>query len=192
MEIDDSGRISRIAGKPEGAVGGGEMLHFPGIHILEPEFIQRIGPGFSDINGEHYPGLIRSGAPVFGWRTAFGWHDLGTPARFLAAAEELLGRESSAGLGNETVLTGADCEIAPSAVLRGPLELGAGCRIGECCRVEKSVLGDQVVLEDGAVVSESLLGDRVKLRPGVELHGAAAAMVDRSLAAGLRQAGSLT
>jgi NDP-sugar pyrophosphorylase family protein len=170
VEIDSGGRLVRIAGRPESGPPPGEQLHFPGIHILEPEFYTGIGPGFSDINRDRYPELIAAGAPVFGWRSSFPWHDMGTPGRFLAAAFGLLGEYP------DGVLIGPGCEIAPSAELIGPLELGPGCRIGEHCRVERSVLGRGVVLEAGAIVSDSLLGDGITVSPAAVLQGTAAAL----------------
>ena len=176
VEIDSSGRLLRVAGRPEGRPSVGEPLHFPGIHILEPEFVAGIGRGFSDINSEKYPELITAGAPVFGWRTQFDWHDLGTPRRFLTAAGELLVRHFGATDEREAVLIGEQCEVDSSVELAGPLELGPGCRIGAGCRVEHSVLGRSVELGEGAKVMNSLIGDEVRVCAGAVLDGVAAAV----------------
>jgi NDP-sugar pyrophosphorylase family protein len=173
VEIDGLGRLVRVAGRPEGNTPGEHSLHFPGIHILEPEFVAGVGSGFSDINSEHYPSLIGAGAPVFGWRAQFAWHDLGTPERFHAAASELIaagGKESAA------VIQGEECRVDSSAKFSGPVELGADCRIGAGCRIEASMLGDGVVLGDGARIRRSLLGDGVELGSGTKLDGVVAAI----------------
>ncbi|OGF98851.1 MAG: hypothetical protein A2Z86_04130 [Candidatus Glassbacteria bacterium GWA2_58_10] len=165
VDLDQTGRIVRIAGRPEyPRTPVAAALHFPGIHILEPEFLEHIGPGFSDINSSVYPGLIASGAPLYGYRTAFRWHDLGTPGRFFQAAGTLLeqsGRESGG-----SKLVGEGCRLSESCVLEGPLEIGEDSRLGPDCRVARSILGREVVLEAGALVEDSLVGDKVRLAAG--------------------------
>ncbi|MFH1070828.1 MAG: sugar phosphate nucleotidyltransferase, partial [Candidatus Glassbacteria bacterium] len=87
VELDNQSRILRVAGKPQSSsMKEAASLHFPGIHIFEPEVLDLVRPGFSDVNGTLYPRLIESGLPVFGYHTDFRWFDLGTPARFLEAA----------------------------------------------------------------------------------------------------------
>lgn len=181
VEIDTDGRLLKIAGWPEGGKGSGVPLHFSGIHILEPEYLERIGPGFSDINSTHHVEAIGAGLPVFGYHTAFSCYDLGTPSRFLAVAQELIRMETHGVSPESTVLTGSGCEINPSATITGPAEIGSGCRIGRDCTVERSVLLENVVLEPGCTVIDSLLGGGVRVAGGMRLEKVAAAHVDGEL-----------
>lgn len=174
VEIGSDGRLIRIAGRPESTEPAARTLHFTGIHILEPEFVQSIGPGFSDINSEHYPRLIGDGGAVYGCHTVFDWFDLGTPGRFLSAAASLIG-------GGQKVIMAPGCDISSTATLTGPLELGPGCRVGENALVAGSVLERDVVVEPGARVVESLIGDSVRVAAGTRLDGAVAAVESGNL-----------
>ncbi|MFC1537689.1 hypothetical protein ACFL4P_02555, partial [Gemmatimonadota bacterium] len=117
---------------------------------------------------------------LYGFHTGFRWFDLGTPSRFLEAASSLLLSEETSGVANG-VLVGKDCRIDRSAVLEGPLELGAGTTLADGSRVGKSVLGARVTIGQGAVVEECFLGDEVEIGSGAVIYRGAAAMVDGSL-----------
>jgi mannose-1-phosphate guanylyltransferase len=178
VETAPDGRLLKIAGRPESNKGGCSTLHFTGIHILEPEYLGRIGAGFSDINSRHHVEAIAAGLPVFGYHTNFPCYDLGTPSRFLAAARELI-QAGDGGLAPErTVIIGPGCEIDPTATITGPAELGAGCRLGAGCKVERAVLLEGVTLEPGSRVVDSLLGDGVRVTDGMSLQNAAVADVN--------------
>jgi len=175
VEISEDGRLVRIAGQPDSPAGKTlESLHFPGIHILEPEFLSWIEPGFSDINSGVYPRLISHGAPVYGYHTSFRWLDLGTPGDFLHAACELIS-EIAEGEKESAILVGNQSRVSPRSILEGPLEIGARAEIGPECCLRRSVLADDVVLEDGVVVEDSLVGDHVRLETGRVLKHSLAA-----------------
>jgi len=181
VEIDSKGRVIRIAGRPEAPHPLETLqLHFPGIHILEPELLSEIPSGFSDINHDIYPRLIARGAPVYGFRTALAWFDLGTPGRYLEALGFILG--SSPDTGNQSsVLIGGSCTIHSTAILEPPLEIGQGAVIGPGCRVRKALLLDGVVLEKDVVVEESLIGDNVHVGAGRKLSRCMAAIAEENL-----------
>ncbi|MBW7997766.1 MAG: NDP-sugar synthase [Candidatus Glassbacteria bacterium] len=179
VEIAGGGRLVRVAGSPGSSAGGSRTLHFTGIHILEPEFVAGIGPGFSDINSRHYPRLIEAGSPVFGYHTSFRWFDLGTPLWFLSAAAELIQESAADGSPGRALIAGAGCDLDSSSVLNGPLELGAGCRIGANAVVANSVLGKGVAVGPDARVTDSLLGDGFRVEAGKRLDGVVAAVVEQ-------------
>ncbi len=181
VETAADGRLLRIAGRPEGGQRRGAALHFSGIHILEPEYLGRIGPGFSDINSRHHVEAIAAGLPVFGYHTAFPCYDLGTPSRFLAAAAELICREAGSPRPERAVVIGPGCEIDSSATIIGPAEIGPGCRIGGNCTVARSVLLENVVLEPGCTVTDSLLGEGVRVAGGMHPDRVVAAKVSGKL-----------
>jgi len=166
VELSEEGRLVRIAGEPQSStLQTVASLHFPGIHILEPEFLSRIEPGFSDINSGVYPRLIVEGAPVYGYHTGFRWFDLGTPGGFLYAACELLS-EATESERESAILVGSQSSVSPESTLEGPLEIGSDAEIAPGCSLRRSVLADNVVLEPGVVVEDSLIGDNVRLKAG--------------------------
>ena len=166
VEIDEDARLVRLAGRPEGSVRqAAASLHFPGIHILEPEFLSWIDPGFCDINSGVYPRLIAEGAPVYGYHTEFRWFDLGTPGAFLHACSELL-PEVTGGERKSAILVGTQSSVSDQSLLEGPLEIGRRCEVGPGCSLRRSILADDVLLEPGAVVEDSIVGDHVRLEAG--------------------------
>ena len=69
-------------------------------------------------------------------------------------------------------MIGARSEISPGAQPRPPCVIGRNCRICPGATVERSVLLDGCVVEDDAVVVNSILGSGVSVGIGAELDGA--------------------
>ena len=160
VEVDRGGRVVRIAGRPEGAISGERSLHFCGIHLIEPELLSRVRPVFSDIIRDIYVPLIAEGAPVYGFHTAFGWRDLGTPERYLEASFEFLRRGINTR--NSSVIDGS-CMLEPGSVI-GPLaDLGCGVRVGRGSSVARSVLCDNVNVGDGCLIEDCVLAPGTKV-----------------------------
>jgi mannose-1-phosphate guanylyltransferase len=181
VEIDSRGRVIRIAGRPEAPHPLETLrLHFPGIHILEPELLAEIPSGFSDINQDIYPRLIALGAPIYGFHTALAWFDLGTPGRYLEALGFILNSSPDTS-SQSSVLIGESCSVHSTAILEPPLEIGRGTVIGPGCRVSGALLLDGVVLEKDVVVEESLIGDNVCLKAGKKFYRCVAAMAEENL-----------
>ena len=74
------------------------------------------------------------------------------------------------------VQVGADTVVGPFAQIKGRSIVGENCRIGACCIVENSTLGDSVVLSPFTIVSDSRLengaqaGPYARLRMGAHLE----------------------
>ncbi|MEA1997099.1 MAG: NDP-sugar synthase [Gemmatimonadota bacterium] len=178
VEIDTDGRVFRIAGRPERPPSPGlKALHFTGIHILEPEILKEISPGFSDINRDIYPPLVVGDAGVYGFHTSFRSLDLGTPDRLLEAAFSLLEEEYNR-KGPSSILIGESCCIHHSALLEAPLEIGCGVKIGPGCRLRRSIVGNRVTLEENVSIHDSLAGDNVFLEAGEKISHSIIASLD--------------
>jgi len=176
VKIDKCGHLVQIAGRPEQpSAQAAKRLHFTGIHILEPEILQELPPGFSEINRDIYPVLIARKAPVFGFHTSFRWFDLGTPGQYLEAVSALLSPEAKPGA---SVLVGKNSSIDPQAGLLPPLEIGPRARIGPGCRLHRAVLGEGVTVEKDVVIENSLVGDNLHLEAGLRLCSCVVAEVD--------------
>jgi len=63
----------------------------------------------------------------------------------------------------------ADADIHPTAIVEGSV-IGKGCRIGAYCVIRYSVLGDNVVLHDGAKVEYSVIDDNSWLMHDLVLY----------------------
>ena len=164
-----------------------------GAYLLERSVLERIPPDRAvSIEREIFPELIGDG--LYGIRLEGYWIDIGTPERFLEANWDILERrvdtvtgerldengllvEEGVEIGVPATLDGpavigARTEISPGAQPRPPCVLGRNCRIRPGAIVERSVLLDDCVVEDDAVVVNSILGSVRPSGSGRELDGA--------------------
>ena len=164
-----------------------------GAYLLERSVLERIPPDRPvSIEREVFPELIGDG--LFGIRLEGYWIDIGTPERFLEANWDILARRVDTVTGDRLdengllieegveigipatfrgpAMIGARTEISPGARPRPPCVIGRNCRIRPGALLERSVLLDGCLVEDDAVVVDSILGSGVSLGVGAELDGA--------------------
>jgi len=134
---------------------------FAGAALLEPALVGRLPPGRSDIVAALYEPLLAGGEAIAAVETARAWHDLGTPARYLAGALDwaLTGRpersarafagaavDPTARLSRVVVEGGATVEA--EARVSDTLIL-AGARVGAAAEVRCSIVGPGAVVGPG-------------------------------------------
>ena len=126
------------------------------------------------------------------YKGKYYWLDIGKIEKYVQANYDILegrfhGRETKQS-GNEVVLHGKS-QIDSKAVLRGPVVIGSGCKIGaaeihpltiigEKCeikdgtRIERSIIWDRVKIGRNAVVRECILGSGCEIHDNAVVHGA--------------------
>ena len=166
VEMDEGGRIVRIAGRP-GEDSGNSRFHFTGIHILEQRIFLELPAGVkSEINREIYPRLIQAGARISGYVHQGFWRELGTPQRYLDGSLDLLARGDSGFLQSSRVREGV-FSATPISELHGTVEstflAGSGFRMEEGTFAAGVVLGDGVQLKRRASLTRSILWDDVEV-----------------------------
>jgi mannose-1-phosphate guanylyltransferase len=130
------------------------------------------------------PALIAAGRLVLGYTASDAyWMDVGTPERYFQVHRDILSGRFRTDL-SEAVrhgpLTGASCQVAPDAHCTAEVLLGSGCRVQALARVAgPSVIGDNALIGERAVIERSILWD------GVEV-GAGAMIRDSVLGSGCR------
>jgi mannose-1-phosphate guanylyltransferase len=176
-----------------------------GTYVFRRELIDSIPTGRPvSVERETFPGLLASGARIFGHVDTSYWRDLGRPADFVAGSADLVrGLAPSPALPGPTgeSLVLADAQVDPSAVLSGGTTVGAGCTVGAGAVVDGSVLLDGATVAAEAVVRRSVVGfgavvgtaahlgdavvgDRARIGARVELVGGARVWPDVVLADG--------
>ncbi len=168
----DDGEITEFLEKPEPDQIDTDEIN-AGAYLLERTVLDEIPPDRKvSIEREVFPRLIGRG--LYGIRQEGYWIDIGTPDRFLEANWDILeGRvETVHGAFEEPRMVGEGCQVAEGAELRTPCVVGAGSRIGDGAVIERSVLLDRCVVEDGAAVTDSILSAGVTVAAGAELEGA--------------------
>ncbi|MCO6510576.1 MAG: NDP-sugar synthase [Aridibacter famidurans] len=140
--VEDS-RITGFGGFPEPNGTGEAPLMFTGIHILEPRVFEYIPRGvYSDIVPTFYNPAIKQGEFIGAHITDARWFELSTIPRYLEISLKLLNGSS------ERMIVGRNPKIAQDA------------------KLDDSVLWDNVTIEDGATVERSIIGDDVVVRSG--------------------------
>ncbi len=131
--------------------GKGDLpLMFTGIHILEPSVFEYIPRGvYSDIVPTFYNPAIRKGEMIGAHLTNANWFELSTIPRYLEISLKLLNGSA------ERMVVGRNPRIARDA------------------RLDDSVLWDNVTIEEGATVERSIIGDDVVVRRGDVLRDVA-------------------
>lgn len=102
-----------VPAEPKGLQEGSRYV-FTGVQVLEPEVLEFIPEGFSDLVRHVYPRLIRQGLPVRGFVSQSYWCECSTPARYLEKSLEVLKRKKLDNLFSNPV--GAQCR----GVIAGP------------------------------------------------------------------------
>jgi NDP-sugar pyrophosphorylase family protein len=157
--VSDDGFVTRFVkrGSPE------PSFHFVGVQVAETEAFASVP---ADVPYESlaalYPALLKENPrAVRAYRTTGDFVDIGTPSDYLATSLKLAERES--------------------------IDLNAGATIDRTARVERSVLWDDVVVEDGAMLRECVVTDGVTVPADTSWHGVTIRVASGELASGERR-----
>jgi NDP-sugar pyrophosphorylase family protein len=154
----EQGRITGFGGMPEG--NGDEPLMFTGIQLLEPRIFDYIPRGvFSHSTTQVYPQAIARGERIAAHVASGMWYELSTIERYLEISLAVMARQ------------GRD------------LEIGEGSVVSTDAEVRKSVLWDNVRVDEGARLRRVILGDGVHVGAGEVFENAA--LVRASLVEGV-------
>jgi NDP-sugar pyrophosphorylase family protein len=178
VEMKGDGLIHRIAGRPPArAALDGPGYTFTGVHLLEPEILERIPPDRPCcINNDIYPPLIEAGARIRGFVHPGRWLEFGTPELFLDGSLALLRAganwpitppggdrpDQSAGEppppgAEKPFLIGPECSFGPGAVLLDGVVLGSGVVVGAGSRLRRTIVHDGARIGDGAVLHDCIV-----------------------------------
>ncbi len=124
-------------------------LMFTGIHILEPRVFDFIPRGvYSDIVPTFYNPAIERGEKIAAHITTGNWFELSTIPRYLDISLAMM-------TGDKNVFTGDACSISPDA------------------RISDSVIWDDVIIQSGARLRRTIIGDGVTIKTGEAFENAA-------------------
>ena len=161
--VDEEGRVTRILDAAPPRSPAGEAHMFTGIHIVEPELLDRIPAGVSCIVRQTYMPLVRAGEPMSAFVHRGYFYDHSTPARYLQGNLNLL--EGQALLPHApSPLSGVNptakvdpsasvdrcCLLGPGAVVGPDAQVGPGVVLGPDTRVASGVRLRECVVWDGA------------------------------------------
>jgi mannose-1-phosphate guanylyltransferase len=129
-----------------------------GCYIFSPEVIDRIPLNtVVSVERETFPALVAEQRPIFGYHEQAYWLDVGTPAALFKGSRDLV-------VGDFHAM--ADCVIAPEAKITGGTSIGARCQIGAGAQIEDCIIGDDVIVGDGASLTRSFVAHGAEVAPG--------------------------
>jgi len=141
-----------------------------GCYVFKRSVLEAIPAGrVVSVERETFPGLLASGARVFGHVDTTYWLDLGTPAAFVKGSADLVtGIAPTAALPGATgaglVLDGAS--VAADARIVGGATVGRGAEVGTGAVVDAAVVFDGAVIGAGAQVARSVIGTGARIGAG--------------------------
>lgn len=182
VAVDERSRVRDIAGRAGWRGRAARLGHFCGIHVVEPRIFDFMPDGeVFCINADVYPRLIAAGEHVHASFQAKAFWDVGTPARYLEAAEAMLDRRlTPAHAGGTDWLRAAGAVeksrgvwFAPGAkagrevLLRPPVYLGADARAETGARIGPyAVLGSASRVGAGSALAHTILWEGAEVAPG--------------------------
>jgi mannose-1-phosphate guanylyltransferase len=164
----DPEKYSGVGVGPDGAFTGWvsrgsrePSYHFIGVQVAERAAFASVPADTPSEVRTLYPALvaIRPGA-VRAFRTQASFMDIGTPSDYLETSLLLAAREG--------IDTSAGAEISPTA------------------RIERSILWDDVIVEDGAMLKECVVTDGVRVPADTSWHGVTVRVASGELTPGER------
>ena len=138
-----------------------------GIYILEPRVLDYI-PENEKCSFEYqlFPNLLKNHERFFAYNAGDDyWLDIGTPQRYWQANDDLINNR----LKNFAADRNADFEIAASAEIGATACLANACRIDAKTRIINSVLGENVIVGENAVIENSVIWAGTKAESGVKI-----------------------
>jgi len=173
---EDQNRVTAFIEKPKPHRATTNLIN-AGTYILEKDVLARIPPGeYYMFERELFPGLLKDGAPVFGYPSSAYWIDIGTPEKYLRVHRDVLDGavllEVQGVPAGDRIWIGRNCKISVSARLTGPVVMGHGVVIED----EVEIVGP-VVIDDGARigqashVEDAVIWKAVSVGSRVELKG---------------------
>jgi NDP-sugar pyrophosphorylase family protein len=183
VELEPDGRVRRFLEKPGWDEVTANTIN-AGVYVLEREVLELIPKGQPcSIEREFFPLLLERELPFYGFVSDGYWLDIGTPAKYLQAQQDLLaglvrahavpaGRRGAEGWVHPTaavaasarlrgpLVVGPDCRIDADAVVGPGVVLGARCHVGPGAHLETAVLWEEVEVGVAARLAGCLLGRR--------------------------------
>jgi mannose-1-phosphate guanylyltransferase len=133
-------------------------LAFTGIHILNRAIFD-----FLPASGTYeiipvYQKMIQAGRPIWAYiPQGHYWRDMGTPKSYLKVHEEWLS-------GERQVLIHPEARIEKGAAFSGWVCVGKGGWLKSGCHIHNSVLWENVTVETGVSISDSIIGQGVQVQ----------------------------
>lgn len=178
MKVPDARAFGSVPTGPDGRVQAFlEKTETPptdqinaGCYVFRRSVLESIPAGrVVSVERETFPGLLASGARVFGHVDSSYWLDLGTPAAFVRGSADLVTGIAPTGAlpgpaGSAIILPGA--HVAPDSAVIGGSTLGRDVRVAGAAVVDGSVVFDGADIGVGVRITRSAVGASARIGAG--------------------------
>lgn len=187
IDTDNSGRIERFTEKPAPDAVTSHYIN-AGTYIFEPEILDYIPPEIEySLERKVYPDLLADGQAMYGYFEEAYWLDIGNPDKYYQAHCDIAARRIcidglNFDVGNDIII-GENTIISPTARIVAPAYIGNGVRIMDGAdlgpnvfigrdsiidshsSIKESILWENVVVGEGAVLNRAIIGSYSHIRP---------------------------
>jgi mannose-1-phosphate guanylyltransferase / phosphomannomutase len=172
----DDGKIQRFLEKPTWGQVFSDTVN-TGIYVMEPEVLGNVPAGqVVDWSGDVFPKMLENGDRLYGWIADGYWEDVGSLESYMKAQADVLSGKVNAEIDGFEISPGVwiteSAEVDPDAVLRGPLCIGDYAKVEAGAELrEFTVVGNNVIVKEGAFLHRAVVHNNVYLGRGVNLRG---------------------
>jgi mannose-1-phosphate guanylyltransferase len=167
VELDRDRRVRQFTEKPEAGAAAVNTIN-AGVYILEPSVLESLKAGVNcSFEYEIFPKLLEEKSAFFGYvmDTEY-WRDIGTPANYLAAHQDLLAGKVS----GVKIERKGNSDVATRAEIDGLSVLGEDCVIKAGTKIINSVIGRGVHIEERCVVENSVIWSHTRVSTAAEIR----------------------
>jgi len=174
---NDKGRIERFQEKPRPQEALSRTAN-TGIYVFEPEIFKDIPDGqFYDFGKQLFPYLVKTAAPFYGVAIDDYWCDVGNINTYRQANADILSGKVNVKYAGQlkhienqaSLLIGDGACVGRDVKMRGQVVIGPGCQIADGVSIENSVIWNDTIVEDGAVIKNSVVGAVCRIGRGTYL-----------------------
>jgi len=170
---NSDGKITRFLEKPSWGEVFSDTIN-TGIYIIEPDVLQLVPYQQDyDFSKNLFPLLLEKDAGLFGYISDGYWRDVGNLNEYQEAHLDALDGQVHVDI--EGTKTGK-CYVGENSKLltspekmQGIVLIGKNCDIGKDVTLIRSVIGDDCIVEDGAVIRNSIIWSKSRIGRYAEL-----------------------
>jgi mannose-1-phosphate guanylyltransferase len=160
--LDDDNRIIKFKEKPREEEIFSNLVN-AGIYILEPEVVDYIPENqMFDFSKNVFPLLMEKGLSIYGAVISGLWMDIGRPSDVLKATFEVVERNGKEmniqDVSTEgKIIVGVGVALEKDVKIKGPCYIGNGIEVGRNSVLEKACIYDNVRMDRGVVIKNSII-----------------------------------
>lgn len=170
------GEVRAFVEKPPPGTAPSSWIN-AGTYVLEASVLDRIPADLTvSIERETFPRMLEQHGRLFATGTDDYWLDIGTPDKYLEANRDVvagkLGTPPVAGaVARHDAVWDLGAEIDDACSVEGPTLLGSRAVLETDSRVERAVVGADVVIGHGALVEDAVVLDGAWIGPHARVAG---------------------